>query len=36
VLKRRDRRRHGEAFDALMADAIPPAASTLTRTDSDH
>jgi integrase len=23
VLKRRDRRRHGEAFDALMADAIP-------------
>ncbi|MBV9197389.1 MAG: hypothetical protein JO168_24910 [Solirubrobacterales bacterium] len=27
VLKRRDRRRHGEAFDALMADAIPSAAS---------
>ena len=25
VLKRRDRRRHGEAFDALMADAIPSA-----------
>jgi len=23
VLKRRDRRRHGEAFDALMADAVP-------------
>jgi len=23
VLKRRERRRHGEAFDALMADAVP-------------
>jgi len=29
VLKRRDRRRHGEAFDALMADAIPSGASTI-------
>jgi len=29
VLKRRDRRRHGEAFDALMADAIPSAASIM-------
>jgi hypothetical protein len=29
VLKRRDRRRHGEAFDALMADAVPSAASII-------
>jgi integrase len=36
VLKRRDRRRHGEAFDALMADAIPSAASIMMRTDSDR
>ena len=36
VLKRRDRRRHGEAFDALMADAIPSAASIMIRTDSDR
>jgi integrase len=31
VLKRRDRRRHGEAFDALMTDAIPSAASIMMR-----
>ena len=31
VLKRRDRRRHGEAFDALMADAVPSAASIIMR-----
>lgn len=29
VLRRRDRRRHGEAFDALMADAVPSAASIM-------
>ncbi|MGO9791033.1 MAG: tyrosine-type recombinase/integrase [Solirubrobacteraceae bacterium] len=29
VLKRRDRRRHGESFDALMADAVPSAASII-------
>jgi hypothetical protein len=29
VLKRQDRRRHGEAFDALMADAVPSAASII-------
>jgi integrase len=36
VLKRRDRRRHGEAFDALMADAVPSAASIMMHTDSDR
>jgi integrase len=36
VLKRRDRRRHGEAFDALMVDAIPSAASIMMRTNSDR
>jgi integrase len=36
VLKRRDRRRHGEAFDALMADAFPSAASIMMRTESDR
>jgi integrase len=34
VLKRRDRRRHGEAFDALMADAVPPDDSLIARPDS--
>jgi integrase len=29
VLKRRDRRHHGEAFDSLMADAVPSAASIM-------
>ncbi len=29
VLKRRDRQRHGEAFDALMADAVPSPASII-------
>jgi integrase len=36
VLKRRDRRRHGEAFDALMADAIPSAASIMMRANPDR
>ena len=36
VLKRRDRRRHGEAFDALMTDAIPSAPSIMMRTNSDR
>jgi hypothetical protein len=36
VLKRRDRRRHGEAFDALMADAIPSAASIMLRGSPDR
>jgi Phage integrase family len=36
VLKRRDRRRHGEAFDALMADAVPSAASTIIRCKPDR
>jgi integrase len=35
VLKRRDRRRHGEAFDALMADAVPSAPSTMIAGDRD-
>jgi len=35
VLKRRDRRRHGEAFDALMADAVPSAASIIMRSKPD-
>ncbi|MGA2928798.1 MAG: site-specific integrase [Solirubrobacteraceae bacterium] len=29
VLKRRGRKRHGQAFDALMADAVPSAASIM-------
>ena len=29
VLRRRDRRRHGGAFDALMADAVRSAASVM-------
>jgi hypothetical protein len=36
VRKRRDRRRHGEAFDALMADAIPSAASIMMRGKPDR
>jgi integrase len=36
VLKRRDRRRHGEAFDALMADAVPSAASIIIPTNPDR
>jgi len=35
VLRRRDRRRHGEAFDALMADAVPSAPSTIIDSDPD-
>ena len=35
VLKRRDRRRHGEAFDALMAGAVPSGATfTMSRSGS--
>jgi integrase len=36
VLKRQDRRRHGEAFDALMADAVPSAASIIMRGNPDR
>ena len=36
VLKRRDRRRHGEAFDALMADAVPSAPSIIMGGDPDR
>ena len=36
VLKRRDRRRHGEAFDALMADAVPSAASIIIPSNPDR
>ena len=36
VLRRRDRRRHGEAFDALMADAVPSAASIMMRAEPDR
>ena len=36
VLKRRDRRRHGEAFDALMVDTIPSAASIMMRSNLDR
>jgi hypothetical protein len=37
VLRRRDRKRHGEAFDALMANAVPSAASIIIPTiNSDH
>jgi integrase len=35
VLKRQDRLRHGEAFDALMADAVPSAPSTIIGSDPD-
>ncbi len=36
VLKRRDRRRHGQAFDALMANAVPSGASIMMPGTSDH
>ena len=36
VLKRRDRRRHGEAFDALMADAVPSATSSIIPSSPDR
>jgi len=36
VLKRRDRRRHGEAFDALMADAVPSAPSIIIQSNPDR
>jgi integrase len=34
VLRRRDRRRHGEAFDALMTDAVPSATAVMMLDDS--
>jgi site-specific recombinase len=36
VLRRRDRRRHGQAFDALMANAVPSGASIIMQSTSDH
>jgi integrase len=36
VLKRRDRRRHGEAFDALMADAVPSGTSIMIPSNPDR
>jgi integrase len=36
VLRRRDRRRHGQAFDALMSDAVPSGASIIMPSTSDH
>ena len=36
VLKRRDRQRHGEAFDALMSDAVPSAGSSMVQRNSDQ
>ena len=36
VLKRRDRKRHGEAFDALMTDAVPSAPSIMMSTENVH
>lgn len=36
VLKRRDRRRHGEAFDALMSDAVPSAGSIMIQSNPDQ
>jgi integrase len=35
VLKRRDRRRHGEAFDALMTGAVPSAVPLVISDDPD-
>ncbi len=36
VLKRRDRKRHGQAFDALMSNAVPSAASIMMPTEYDQ
>ncbi|MGH2887267.1 MAG: hypothetical protein ACRDPA_31980, partial [Solirubrobacteraceae bacterium] len=36
VLKRRDRRRHWEAFDALMVDAVPSATSIIIPSNPDR
>jgi hypothetical protein len=36
VLKRRDRRHHGESFDALMASAVPSAGSIIIESNSDQ
>lgn len=36
VLKRRDRKRHGQAFDALMTDAVPSAASIMMSSQTIH
>ncbi len=36
VLRRRDRRGHGQSFDALMANAVPSGASIMMQSTSDH
>jgi len=36
VLKRRDRKRHGQAFDALMTNAVPSGASIMMTEHTDH
>ncbi len=36
VLRRRDRRRHGQAFDALMTNAVPSAASIIMSSQTLH
>jgi hypothetical protein len=36
VLGRRDRRRHGQAFDALTADAVPSAGSIVMASKVDY
>jgi hypothetical protein len=36
VLKRRDRKRHGQAFDALMTNAVPSAASIMMPSQTIH
>jgi hypothetical protein len=36
VLRRCDRKRHGQAFDALMSNAVPSAASIMMPTDNDQ
>jgi hypothetical protein len=36
VLRRRDRRRHGQAFDAIMTGAVPSNASIMVPNVTDH
>jgi hypothetical protein len=36
VLRRRDRKHHGQAFDALMTNAVPSPASTMMPGETDH
>jgi integrase len=36
VLRRRDRRRHGQAFDAIMTGAVPSVAPVMTPDATDH